>query len=245
MPARCCFILMLLLLPAMAKVWAQGKKTETQHQQWYSFFGTVKLTANDALYTDYHHVAGAFWITRLGYSRQLPHNLQGTIGHSFAKLTVPGAANDDLKRSEHRPWLQLQLPTPLSANLSLSHRLRYETRILQEAVAGELQHAYFVSHRFRLQESVRFNLPKLTFESITPYLTLSEEIFLNFKDDHTLHVFDQNRLTLMLGAQYQNTRLQAGYMNRFVQRNITAERYTNNHTFVVWLFHNLHLRKQD
>jgi hypothetical protein len=47
----------------------------------------------------------------------------------------------------------------------------------------------------------------------------------------------------MAGLRHKGLLLQTGYMNRYVQSPV-AGRYTSNHTLVVWLFHNIDLRKR-
>lgn len=238
-------MLILYFLVWGQKLYAQGSNTLTQQQQWYRLFITYHLNDRYSFYTDYQYIPSGFMQGHVGLVRQFRHNLQGTLGYTAGLLPVPGSGSSNLKRLEHRPWAQLVLLTPLTSRVSLSHRLRHEMRFLQRATAGELQSSYYLSNRLRLQETIRVSFPGLTFKRITPYVQVFDELLLNLEDDHTYHTFDQNRLALMLGGHYHHTRVQVGYINRFVQRNTPEKAYVNNHTFTLWIFQDIDLRKRD
>lgn len=247
MSAIPCKLLMLIfcILAGGQKLYAQGSTTLTQQQQWYRVFITYHLNDRYSFYTDYQYIPTGFMQGHFGLTRQFRHNLQGTLGYTAGLLPVPGSGSSKLQRQEHRPWAQFVFLTPLSSRFSLSHRLRYEKRFLQHTTAGLLEGGYYQSNRIRIQESLRVNFPGLTFKRVTPYIQVYEELLLNIENENTYHSFDQNRLALMLGGHYHHTRLQVGYINRYVQRNTPEKAYVNNHTFILWIFQEIDFRKRD
>ncbi|MBC5991320.1 DUF2490 domain-containing protein [Pontibacter cellulosilyticus] len=236
--------LILCLLP-QGKTVAQQKQVSIEHAAWEAAFVNFRVSDKFSLYTDMHHINGAFTVARLGLTHHLPHHINATAGYSFAWLTVPGTDSEALKRHEHRPWLQVFVPHTVSRNLSLSTRLRYDMRYKQKVEQGRLLSGYEFNHRLRLQETLRLNLSFLKTMEIIPYFILSNEVFLNFGKRIVHNTFDQNRLGLMAGMERGPLRLQTGYMNRFVQSGSVPNRYTNNHNFTLWLFYTLDLRKQE
>ena len=236
------FCTILLLLLGAQQLCAQ---VITQQQQWYGYFGTIPLTEKYSLHTDVQYIPAGFALGRVGLIRQFRNNLQGTAGLAASLLPVPGSGSDKLNRHEYRPWAQLVLLSRLGQNLTLSHRVRQELRILQQFSAGELQQPFYLTNRTRFQESLRLNLPGLTYKGVLPYVLVNDELLINFKNKYTYRTLDKNRLSAMIGGQYQNTRLQIGYMNRFVKRNLPEDSYINNHTFTLWLIHSFELRKRE
>ena len=239
------FTCLILCLFYQDKAFAQQKQVNAAHAAWGAAFVSFRVSDKFSLYTDLHHINGAFTVARLGLTHHLPHHINATAGYSFAWLPVPGTDSEALKRHEHRPWLQVFVPHTVSQNISLSTRLRYDMRYKQQVEQGILLSGYEFNHRLRLQETLRLNLPSLKSGETMPYLILSNEVFLNFGENISHNTFDQNRLGLMAGLERGPLRLQAGYMNRFVQSGSVPNSYTNNHNYTLWLFYTLDLRKQE
>ncbi|MFD2515443.1 DUF2490 domain-containing protein [Pontibacter locisalis] len=239
------FTWLFLSVIAFQKVQAQKKEIREEHAVWEAAFGNFRVSEHQSVYVDLHHIKGSFTVARIGLTQHLSHNISATGGYSFAWLTVPGADSDALKRHEHRPWLQVVAPARLTQNLNLSTRFRYDMRYKQRVENATLQSAYDFSQRLRLQEILRLNLPSLKTGESMPYLALSNEVMLNVGRNVTHNLFDQNRLGLMAGLEWPKIRLQAGYINRFVQSASVPNRYTSNHNYTIWLFYSLDLRKQQ
>ncbi|WP_299821323.1 DUF2490 domain-containing protein [uncultured Pontibacter sp.] len=224
---------------------AQQKDVVDEFAAWKGILLNTRLTQRNSIFTDLHHIGKSFVVIRAGLTQHLPYGVDVTAGYARVWLTVPGAKDDALKRNERRPWMQVAVPGKIGRDISLGTRVRYDLRFRQRVVAAELQPKYDLTQRIRLQETLRLNLPSLQTGQVLPYIVLSDEVLLNFGKYVTHNTFDQNRLSLMLGLQHKDLRLQTGYMHRFVQSATVPNRYTSNHNAVVWLFYTLDLRKQE
>ncbi|MDX5436935.1 MAG: DUF2490 domain-containing protein [Pontibacter sp.] len=219
------------------------KEVVEEHAAWGALFGSVRISKYSSIYTDLHHIDGTFTVARLGLTRHLPHNINLTAGHSYAWLPVPGSGSDALKRHEHRPWLQVNVPHSAGQRLRFATRFRYDMRFRERVEQAQLISGYVFNHRLRLQETLRLDLPSLRYNGTLPFLVLMDEVLLNFGKNITHNTFDQNRLGIMAGIEREQLRLQAGYFNWFVQSGTVPNRYTIKHNYTVWLFYTLDLRK--
>ncbi|MEJ8800418.1 DUF2490 domain-containing protein [Pontibacter sp. H249] len=238
------FILLLWLFYPWHFTHAQQKEVTNEFAVWKGFFLNTRIAARNSIFTDLHHISGSFAVARAGLTQHLPHGVDVTAGYARLWLTVPGSGSDALDRNEHRPWMQVAVLGKIGSNINLGTRIRYDLRFRQRVEAAELLPKYDLTHRVRLQETLRLNFPGFKTEWMLPYLVLSNEILLNFGENVSYNTFDQNRLSLMLGLEHNFLRLQTGYMHRFVQSASVPNRYTNNHNLTVWLFYTLDIRKK-
>jgi hypothetical protein len=231
------FTLLQLACPPLAN--AQQKEVRHARQVWGGYMTTARISERFSIWNDFHYIPGGFGVARTGLTTHLPHRIDVTAGYARVWLPVAG----ELRRPEHRPWAQVVLPTPLGGNFNLQHRIRWDLRYRQRVAGIELQDSYTFNHRGRIQAVLRKNFPSLAFQGMVPSLVVADELLMNIGKEVGVNSFDQNRISLMAGLRHRGLLLQAGYMNRYVQSPI-AGRYTSNHTLVVWLFHNMDLRKK-
>jgi hypothetical protein len=203
---------------------------ETIHhdQIWVGYITTTDISKRYSLWNDVHIVPHSFSIMRTGLTRNISKHSTATAGYAFVWLPLE---HNELKRHEHRPWGQLQLALPLSALFTMTQRIRYDARFKETINAGEIAEGYSFNHRIRYLISVRYNVCRG--EKLNPFVTVSNEILLNFGKGVTYNVFDQNRLSLAGGMQYGNTQYQLGFMNRLVQT--SKYQYALNHTILLWI----------
>ncbi|MFN8692165.1 MAG: DUF2490 domain-containing protein, partial [Cyclobacteriaceae bacterium] len=182
-----------------------------------------------------HLVPHGFFVLRTGLTR----NFQpASITAGYAYLLLPlSAENQSLKRKEHRPWAQIQATFPLPNGFSVSNRIRYDARFRQTVSNGELSDGYSFVNRLRLLISVRKSINVPDQAAWKPFVSLNEELLVNFGKEVTFNSFDQNRISLMVGASRANVQLQIGYMSRFVQTGYQL--FVNNHTLVMWVTHRI------
>jgi hypothetical protein len=192
---------------------------------------SVQISKNYSLWNDFHFVPDGFGVVRTGLTRHLN---KGSFTGGLARLWLPAPeVGAGLLRTEWRPWAQLQFVLPIDSRFSLTQRIRYDARFRQMISRGLLQEDSFVfNHRVRWLVSFRRNLGD-AIRGWQPFASLNNEVLLNFGMNITYNTFDQNRVSLMAGAQHKNLQVQLGYMSRFVQ---TGERqFAHNHTLVVWI----------
>jgi hypothetical protein len=199
---------------------------------------STKINNTFSWWNDLHFVPSGFFIVRTGLTRHF-NQTHVTAGYGYGKLPL-SADNKALKRTEHRPWAQIQHSFALPYQMALIGRLRYDARFRQDVSGSELLSSYTFTNRVRFMITLR---KFLTTEPTTigrPFVGLSEELLLNFGSQVTFNRFDQNRVSLMLGTQYKNIQLQVGYMNRLVK---TGEnQFVRNNTLVIWITHQLNLK---
>lgn len=217
---------------------AQTKEVETEQQFWVGYMSSTQFAKNYSWWNDFHWVPGGFGVVRTGLTR---HFSKGSATAGLARLWLPTPASSVLNRREWRPWAQVQFILPIDNKHSITNRIRYDARFKQELRNGELvDNTYAFNHRVRFLLSFRRNLRTAT-HGWMPFVSLNNEVLLNFGQTVTFNTFDQNRVSLMLGIQQKNLQFQAGYMNRFVQ---TGERqYIQNHTLVVWITHRFNVQQ--
>lgn len=192
-------------------------------------------------WNDAHAVSnGGFFIVRTGLTYNLPQT-SFTAGYAYLRLPL-GSGNNELGRPEHRPWAQLVFNQKLDHHFSLTSRIRYDARFRHRVENGELTEGYQFNHRVRFQFNLRKAIPQWTFHGHEPFVTLANEVLVNFGKEVVTNHFDQNRISLMMGLKKKNIQVMTGYMDRFVQNTPTS--FTRNHTWVVWVIQKFPMRKQ-
>lgn len=209
------------------------RKVTSQNQIWLGYLTTTQLNQKYSLWNDIHLVPSVFFLLRTGITRDMkPLNV--TVGYAYGRLPV-SSDNKSLNRIEHRPWAQAQTTFLLPNQFSVISRLRYDARFRQDVSNGEPINSYSFISRVRLMATIRKFLTVNETAIGKPFISISDELLLNFGKNVTFNRFDQNRFSLMAGTQYKNMQLQLGYMNRYVKTGI--DQFTQNHTLVIWFTH--------
>jgi Protein of unknown function (DUF2490) len=226
----------LLLSAEKASAQATEKTVTEKGQFWVGVLTQARLSKPLSLWNDVHFVPEGFFLARTGLTFHFTEQMSATGGYAFGLLPVGTPTR--LERIEHRPWAQLFYLAPFGGNWSLSERIRYEARFRQNVVDNEIADGFSFTNRVRFAVNLRRNLKELTFSTnYVPYVTVGDEVLLQFGENVVYNTLDQNRIIGGLGITREKTSVQLSYMNRFVQQ-ATGSDYTMNHTFVVWFFQN-------
>lgn len=218
-------------------------QVKQQGQVWLAYMTQTRFTNLLSLWNDFHFVPDGFFVLRTGLTFHLPENINATAGYAYVGLPM-GQLAPELKRPEHRPWMQVVHSHPLGEKWSLSQRVRYDARFRHRVEGGELSSGYGFSHRVRFLLSLKRNFPELAFgDEFLPFLTLSNEVLLNFGEDVVYNHLDQNRVSASLGLSRKALSLQVGYMNRYVQL-ANGHDKVMNHTLLLWVTHQIDVRKK-
>lgn len=221
-----------------SRLHAQPRTIQTSNQLWVGYITDSKISQQYSIWNDFHWVPNGFALLRTGLTRNFT-TASVTAGYAYGWLPL-GSGNDRLSRHEHRPWAQTQLALPLSEVYTLTQRIRYEARFREKVSKGEVQDGYTFSNRIRYQISVKRKLLNQPNTKLNPYLSLSEEILLNFGKEVTANAFDQNRISLAFGLQSRTVQYQIGLMNRFVQTSPSG--FTSYNMVVLWVTQKFDLR---
>ncbi|MGC4040372.1 MAG: DUF2490 domain-containing protein [Flavobacterium sp.] len=223
-------------------------QTKQDQRVWFAYIGQYKVSEKWG-----YHIEAQFRM-----DNQLEQNLQNLyrIGgmyflspraHLTAGYALVKTYNSSLGEfySENRLWEQYQFNKKWADNKNImTHRVRLEQRWVEHlsTVAGESNSTNFQS-RLRYLNRNLFHLANLSSEKEELYAVVQDEIFLNTGNNKVnSKFFDQNRLSVGLGLNYNNSiRLELAYMNQF----LTSSSGNNamNHVVSVSLLQNLDLQK--
>ena len=128
-----------------------------------------------------------------------------------------------------------------------SHRFMLEQRFVGRYTSSNLEHEdeYPLLHRMRYMFRLQLPLKGKENKDNTPYLALYDEVFIGFGENVNANVFDQNRLGVLCGYNFnKKLRLEAGYLNQILQfgRQINNQNvFQYNHGLIVNLYMNIDL----
>lgn len=173
-------------------------------------------------------------LLRPGVNYQLTPDTMLSMGYGYVETQRYGDFPALHDFPEHRFWQQVAHNRKW-LGLDWTHRLRLEQRWIgeMEKDSGGDWDVDRWRYENRLRYMLRANLP-LT-PSKNTYLTMSDEIFMNFGSNVKGNEFDQNRAFIGIGYKFDpTTKLEVGFMEQTVQRR-GGKIWENNHTPVIWL----------
>jgi hypothetical protein len=223
------------------------KQIANQYNGWYMYFGNHKLTDKVSLHTEYQW-RRADWIIawqqsllRLGVDYKLGDAAFVTLGYGNIITWPYGEQPVAEKFTEHRLWQTLTL-TQQQGRFYFNHRFRPEQRWLEGKAMGE--EGWIYRNRIRYRFLVSYPLTKKEMTSNTLFISLYDEILIQFGPNFDRNYLDQNRLYGALGYQFTaKGTIQLGYMQQYLVKGdgLKAER---NHTLQLAVTYNLDFRKQ-
>ncbi len=217
---------------------SQQRTVQQNNQYWLGYMTSATLNGKYALWNDFHLVPEGFALVRTGLTRNFT-NASVTGGYAF--LWLPSGAANELKRHEHRPWGQVQFTVPTGRRTVFIQRIRYDARFRQNMTAGEPDDGFSLTHRVRALSILKYSFGRNE-NTLRPYVSLSDEILINFGNEVTYNTFDQNRLSIAVGVQAPRIQYQLGLMNRYVQTGPAT--FALNHTIVVWVTQKFDFRRK-
>lgn len=212
------------------------------------YFGNHKLSEKFSLHTEYQW-RRADWIAtwqqsllRIGLDYRINDAVMVTGGYANI-ITWPYGEQPIAEKSvEHRIWEQLIL-TQRSSRFYFNHRYRLEQRWFEGKALGE--EGWIYRDRVRYRFLVNYPLTKKEMGPKTLFVSLYDEIFIQFGPNFNRNYLDQNRLYGALGYQFSaKGNVQLGYMQQFIVKGdgLHAER---NHTLQVSLTYNANFGKAN
>ena len=212
---------MLLLLTLCCFAYAvRSQDIKHNYQQWYTYFGNMKMSPHWAIHFDAQaRIRNGFsdkgqLLVRPGLQYIVNKKINLTLGYAYAPTY-----NDAKDRwfPEHRIFEQF-IYRDQARHYDMHHRVRLEQRwVGQKDVEGHIT-TWKYGNRFRYFN--RTYLPiALKPKTGSYYLALQNETFINLWGSNiNTKVFDQNRFLIAPGYMPNpKLRLEAGYMNQFIQ----------------------------
>lgn len=224
------YILCLLAFLWLGNV-AQAQNTRINDHNtvgWYNGFATVHLYKKLSWHGEYQWRRDQLIINwqqalyRTGLTYQLTPMVQVRAGYAFVETYPYGDINLQAAGRyfpEHRTYQMVSMNDTVS-KLELNHRFMLEQRwVGRYSMPGLEQVDEFVytnRMRYMLRLQYAFNKPRVQPGAV--YAAAYDEILISFGENVNANIFDQNRLGVMLGYQFnRNLRLEAGAMQQILQ----------------------------
>ncbi len=195
---------------------------------WAAGFSSVTLSPRTSFWLEYQMRRDelvANWqqnLARTGLQYHFPNGISIMAGYAYT-ITYPYGAYPAGPHPvpEQRIFQQLMWNDKIG-RINLNHRIRMEQRFNgkmdQQASQPELTDWIYTNRaRYQIRTSVPLN--KYLQGDNTWYAAAFNELFIGFGKNVNQNIFDQNRIGLLLGYQFNRAwRLEGGYLNQTVQQ---------------------------
>lgn len=210
-------------------------------QQWIQYYNQTQFNEHFSLMVD-----GGFrlknnlsqpsqYIARAGIGRQLG---KFKLAVGFAHLGFYN--NQNLYQLEWRPYQEAVLKTSLQ-KVTINQRVRNEQRFYNATHESQTPLSVTFVNRFRYLINLRFNLVHLKNEQ-SLFLVVGNELFLNFTNQPTLNLLDQNRIQISPSYGFNKNLSVALTYN--LQSTSFSTTQQNQHTNIFWVQVKHHLGKR-
>lgn len=252
------YLFLALCLLLIKQLQAQNTRINNYNNiAWLTNTSTVKFHKNWSAHLEYQWRRDEFGLSwqqsllRTGINYHINPNAVFRVGYALIEtypygeipLNAMGKAF-----TEHRIYQVLTLSNKLG-RFDLSHRYMLEQRWLgsytNTLLSKEDKWTYVnrLRYLFRVQSPLMGN----TLENKEPYMAAYNEIIIGFGENVNQNIFDQNRIGILLGYQFNNKfRLEAGYINQILQlgRQVSSRNVMQfNEGIIVNTVFNLNLSK--
>ncbi|SFP99010.1 DUF2490 domain-containing protein [Hymenobacter arizonensis] len=245
-------VLLLSLLLASPQAAAQdipsSRISDPNFNAWLMFFSDAQLTNRWGLHTE-AQLRRADGLksplqefARLGLNFNLSDQVMLTGGYAYALTHPYGDFPVAEKFPEHRLYQQLLLKSTYGP-FQVAHRFRLEQRWLRRPL--ETDYTYLNRTRYQVRAAMALVRPSEGIQPRTPYLAVSNEVFINYGKNVTRNIFDQNRAYGAFGYQFTKAlAIEAGYLHQLLaQGNGTVFEY--NHTLQLGIYYNPDFRRSS
>ncbi|RYE24341.1 MAG: DUF2490 domain-containing protein [Sphingobacteriales bacterium] len=232
---------------------AQIRLSDRNAIGWYASFNTIYLNKKTSLWVEYQWrrddviVSWQQSLARAGLQFHFKNDVSAMVGYgyimSFPFGDYPAGPH---YVPEHRIFEQL-IWNGNVGRVWLNHRLRLQQRFVgkvdQKAVEQDVTGWNYLNRvRYQIRATVPLNHPKM--QDKTWYVVPFDEILIGFGKNVNQNIFDQNRLGLLFGMQYNKAvKAEIGYFNQTVQQGALVsgnEVFQYNHGLML----NLYLTKR-
>ncbi len=227
---------------------------------WLTYLGDHRLSDHWSFHTEAHirqAEMGAMpqqLLIRPAVNFHLGADMMFTLGYSYYYNYRYGAYPIKAETWENNVYEQMQF-TSHFGRITLQNRFRLEQRFIASMKADESSSTgysfdgYIYQSRFRVRLMATLPLGKhMKVEPKTWFASAYDELFLNFGDSYQLDYMHQNRISGLLGYQFNKQgNLAAGYLLQTIQRPgaaAGADLMEMNNTLHIVLTYNLDFRKQ-
>ncbi|HYG20008.1 MAG TPA: DUF2490 domain-containing protein [Ohtaekwangia sp.] len=236
-----------ILIPGMSQ--SVSKHIHSREQLWFAYFNQTRLSAKLGLWMDIHYRQTDHFtdrpfqfLFRPAITYFIKDNFRVNVGYALVEH-FPGRGLSTT-RPEHRAWQQLWWQQRYTGLATLQW-IRLEERFNRKITNDVLQPGHHFNYRLRYNLTFLVPLKGKEIKAGTPFLSVIDELFVNFGKRIVYNTFDQNRFFAGMGYQFDaHKSVQLGYMNIFQQES-TGTDYVSTHAVRLFFFHSIDLRKSD
>lgn len=194
---------------------------------WYNIFVTKKINQKWSAHLEYqwrrdeYLLHGQQSLLRLGINYKINQKLTARFGYGWIETYPYGSINLQATGktfTEHRAF-QALLSNDQMGLLEIQHRLMLEQRWIGRYTKADIniEDDYVFINRMRYMLRLQMPLGKKQIDDNTFYAALYDEIFIQFGKNVQENIFDQNRLSALIGYKLNKYfKLEIGYLNQSV-----------------------------
>jgi hypothetical protein len=246
---------LIILFICLIKLQGQNNRWINYNQiGWYNYFGTFKLNPKFSLHTEYQFRRNNFitdWqqsLLRVGINYELNSAIQLRVGYgnieTFNYGDIP--INKFGKNfTEHRSYVAITLKQTLN-KIDVSQRYKLEQRWVGQYSDSSSKQEDKYTYLNRMRYMLRIQIPLTKTDSLKKnqlYFAVYDELFIGFGKNVVQAVFDQNRLSALIGFKFKkHMKLEAGYLYQILQLNrlvLNRPVFQDNQGFITNLIFNL------
>ena len=214
-----CFLVLLFIT-------ANGNAQKSDVGNWFAYLGNQKINNkwnwhNEVQYRNFNFAGDLEQLmvrTGLGYNLS-ENNNNVLLGYAYIHSEPYIVGTEEKKRTDEHRIFQQFITKQQFGRVSISHRYRFEQRFLQDDF----------KMRFRYSLSLNVPINKKVMEKNAVYASLSNEIFVNTKQNH----YDRDRVYGGIGYCFSKyVKVEAGVMSQLLSA-------TSRTQFQIMIFNNL------
>jgi hypothetical protein len=232
-------IALMIMLAACGQINAQRVHT-SNFNSWWVYNGDHKISSKFGVHLE-AQIRRSNFITssqqlllRTGLNYHFNANAFATVGYAFVETYPYGAFAVKTAFPEHRIWEQVQLKN-IIGHAEITTRLRQEQRFNHNPVYDSATAAYVpgkavYSNRTRIMNKVAIPLHGKAIVDKTFFVSIQDEVFINYGKKVAANLFDQNRFYVGLGYKVPKFgRVEFGYLEQTIVKSDNV-RIEDNHT---------------
>ncbi len=194
---------------------------------WYNVFVTKKISDKWSTHLEYQWRRDEFVfhgqqsLLRVGINYKVNQKMTTRIGYGWIETYPYGSINIQAAGktfTEHRAFQAILLNDQMGI-LEIQHRLMLEQRWIGIYTKPDIniEDDYVYVNRMRYMLRIQIPLGKKLIEDKTFYAGMYDEIFIQFGENAQENIFDQNRLSALIGYKLNKYfKLELGYLNQSV-----------------------------
>jgi hypothetical protein len=221
-------LLLVLVCTIVASIAQNTRVSDNNSIGWLANFTTLKLSKKWSGHLEYQWRRENIvkdWqqqLFRTGMNYQVSKNLTFRIGYAWIETFPYGdipIQSTGKRFPEHRAY-QMVTINDHNNRVKMSHRFMLEQRWVGRYTNATLTKAddFVFLNRGRYLYRMQMAIGKNELTDKTAYAAMYDEIFIGFGKNVAENIFDQNRLGLLIGYQFNKTcRVEGGFLQQIVQ----------------------------